>query len=132
MKKVIGCFFAALLFVLLIGCGKTGKNEQANYVVVEMSNGTKVNDLFEFESVSKIALDGELSKIDVEDGCYCIGVLQGGNSVAWRSDDDGYGYDDCLFIYVEDEISDTQIMTYAAKLKETPISYESFKEKYKW
>lgn len=131
MKKVIGNFFAVLLSISLMGCnGETKKSEQVDYVVVEISSGTKVNDLFEFKSVAKIALDGELSELDVEDGCYCIGALQGGNSIVWRSDDDGYGYDDCLFVYVEDEISDTQVMTYAVKLKDTPISYDSFKEKY--
>lgn len=131
MKKVIGCFFAALLSVSIMGCsgsGKTEKEKQPNYVVVEMSNGTKVDDLFEFESVTEIALDGRL--VGVEDGVYCSGALQDGNSVIWRSDDDGYGYDDSLFVYVEDEISAMQISGYAFKLKETPISYNSFKEKY--
>lgn len=131
MKKIIICLFTALLPILLISCsGKTEKNEEANYVIVKMENDTKVNDLFEFKSVSKTVLDSEFSQLDMEDGCYCIGVLVNGNSIVWRSDDDGYGYDDCLFIYVEDEISDAQIVTYAVKLKETPISYDSFKEKY--
>ena len=133
LKKIIGCLFIALFSILLISCSeKTEKIEKANYVVLQISNDTKVNDLCEFESTSKAVLDSELSRLDVENGCYCIGALQDGNSIVWRSDDDGYGYDDCLFIYVEDEISDTQIMSYAVKLKETPISYDSFKEKYKY
>lgn len=49
----------------------------------------------------------------------------------WKSGDDGYGYDDCLFLYVEDKVSDVQVATYASKLKEELISYENFKEKYK-
>lgn len=69
--------------------------------------------------------------MDAGNGCYCIGALPGGNSVVWKSDDDGYGYDDCLFLYVEDKVSDVQVATYASKLKEEPISYENFKEKYK-
>lgn len=122
---------ARVLFASLMGCGTANeKNKQANYAVVEISNGTNVNDLFEFDSVSKIALNGELSKLDVKSGCYCIGTLQDGNSVVWRSDDDSYGYDDCLFVYVEDQVSDMQVITYAAKLKENPILYDSFKEKY--
>lgn len=97
---------------------------------MKIPKSTEVDDLFEFESVSKSVLNTEFCEIDdVEDGCYCIGTLQDGNSIIWKSDDDGSGYDDCLFIYVKDKISDTQIITYAAKLKETPISYESFKRK---
>ena len=132
-KKWFIIFLVILLLISLTGCsGEKKENEQSNYVVVKISNGSTVDDLFEFESVSKIALNTEFSKVDAENGCYCIGALQDGNSIVWRSDDDGYGYDDCLFIYVEDEISDTQIMSYAVKLKETPISYDSFKEKYKY
>lgn len=116
-----------LLFVFLIGCSsKTEKNSQANYTVVKMSDGTSVNDLFEFESVSKIALDITMSDMYSEDGCYCIGLLQNGNSVVWKSDDDNYDYDDCMFIYVEEKVSDTQITLYAEKRRETPISYEEF------
>lgn len=132
MKKVIGCLFTIILSVLLISCsGNIEKNEESNYTVVKISSNTKVGDLFKFKSVSKIVVDSGVSKLDVENGCYCIGRLKDGNSIVWRSDDDGYGYDDCLFIYVEDKISDTQIVTYATKLKEKPISYDSFKEKHK-
>lgn len=131
MKKVLSCFLALLLPACLMGCNsKAEKKEGAAYVVVEVSDGMKVDELFEFESISKTALSGELSKLGVDSGCYCIGVLQSGASVVWRSDDDPYGYDDGLFVYVNDEISDAQIITYAAKLKETPLSYDSFKEKY--
>ncbi len=132
MKKVIGCLFTIILSVLLISCsGNIEKDEEANYTVVKISNNTKVGELFKFESVSKIVVDSGVSKLDVENGCYCIGRLKDGNSIVWKSDNDGYAYDDCLFIYVEDKISDTQIVTYAAKLKEKPISYNSFKQKHK-
>lgn len=131
MKKLIHYFCLALFSVLLMGCSdKMEKEKQANYDVVEISSDMKVDELFDFKSVSKIALDGKLSSTDVESGCYCIGSLENGKSVIWRSDDDGYGYDDCLFVYVEDVVTDMQIMTYAAALKETPISYDSYKEKY--
>lgn len=131
LKKVLSCFLALLLSACFMGCsGNAEIKEKATYAVVEISDGTKVDDLFEFESISKTSLNGELSKLGVDKGCYCIGVLQSGVSVVWRADDDAYGYDDGLFVYVDGEVTDAQIITYAAKLKETPISYESFKEKY--
>lgn len=131
MKKIVFSFLAAFLFVFEIGCGnKIAEKEQANYVVVEISDGTNVNDLFEFQSVSKVALGGEVSKLGIQEGCYCIGRLQGKNSIVWRADDDGTGYDDCLFIYVEQEVSNVQVTSYVSKLGETPISYDSFKEEY--
>ena len=131
-KKWFIIFLVILLLISLTGCsGEKKENEQSNYVVVKISNGSTVDDLFEFESVSKIALNTEFSKVDAENGCYCIGALSGGNSVVWKSDDDGYGYDDCLFLYVDDKVSDVQVATYASKLKQEPISYENFKEKYK-
>lgn len=130
MKKVIRYFLTVLLSATLMGCSsETAKKEQENYVVVEMPDATNVDDLFEFESVSQIALTGEMSNLGVGEGCYCIGALQGKNSVVWRSDNDGY--DGGLFVFVEDDVSNTQVITYAAKLKETPISYDSFREKYK-
>lgn len=131
-RKWFIIFLVILLLISLIGCsGKTEENEQPNYVVVKISNGSTVDDLFEFEAVSKIALDTEFSKVDAENGCYCIGALPDGNSVVWKSNDDGYGYDDCLFLYVEDRVSDVQVAAYASKLKGEPVTYEEFKEKYK-
>ena len=130
MKKILSCLLVLSLSVCLTSCSGKAEREEAKYVVVEISDGAKVDDLFEFESISKTALNGDLSKLNVENGCYCIGLLQSGASVVWMSNDDSYGYDDGLFVYVDGEVSDTQIITYAAKLKETPISYDSFKEKY--
>lgn len=127
MKKVIGCLFTILLSILLISCsGNIEKNEEVNYTVVKISNDAKVDDLFKFESISQIAVDSELSKLNVENGCYCIGTLKDGNCIIWKSNNNGY---DDLFIYVEDKVSNTQIVKYAVKLKETPISYDSFKQK---
>lgn len=131
MKKAVSYFFVALLLSSLLGCGgKAEKKEQVNYVVVKIPAGTDVKDLFEFESISRLAIDDITApKAGTLDGVFCSGVLPGGKSVVWQSDDAGAN-DDYLFVYVESRLSDVQIATYASKLDETPISYESFKEKY--
>ncbi|MCM1244780.1 MAG: hypothetical protein NC293_03945 [Roseburia sp.] len=129
MKSLMACLRIILIAIFLVGCGnKTGK--EVNYVVVEVPEDTAVNDLFEFENVSKVVLGGELSNIDVEGGCYCVGYLKEGNSIVWKSDDDNYGYDDGLFLYIEDKVSDVHVANYAGKLKETPISFNTFQQKY--
>lgn len=129
MKRWTRCFAVILYVMLLVGCGSKTEGE-VDYVVVEVPEDATVKDLFEFESVSKVVLGGEMSKIDVEGGCYCVGVLKGGNSIVWKSDDDNYGYDDGVFLYVEGKVSDVQTAAYASKLKGTSISFNDFKQKH--
>lgn len=129
MKGLMACLRITFIAIFLVGCGNKMEKE-VNYVVVKVPEDTTVNDLFEFEDVSKVMLGGELSNIDAEEGCYCAGYLKEGNSIVWKSDDDNYGYDDGLFLYIEDKVSDVHIANYASKLKETPISFDAFQQKY--
>ncbi len=130
MKKILMGFLVIML-VLLSGCGeKNEESESAMYVVVKMPEDLNVDDLFEFESVSQSVIS-DYADLGIDEGCYCAGTLKGGKTIVWRSDDDPYGYDDCLFIYIESELSDAQVTGYAAKLKEESISYDEFKGKYK-
>lgn len=130
-QKAIGMFMAIILFAFLTGCGRnSAENEKKNYTVVEVPDNESVEGLFDFESVTKVALSGQLSKLGIEEGVYCIGALSNGHSVVWRSDDDLYGYDDGLFVYVEDSVSKQQVISYAAKPEDTSITYDDFREKY--
>lgn len=131
VQKVIGIFLVITFLVFLAGCGsKSTGDEQKNYTVVRAPENESVEEIFDFESVTKVALSGELSKLGIEEGCYGIGILSNGHSVVWRTDDDLYDYDDGLFVYVEDSVSKQQVISYAAKPEDTPITYDEFKEKY--
>ena len=129
--KTIGIVMTIILFAHLTGCGsKAIEDEQKNYTVVKIADDVSIEELFDFESVTKVALSGALSKLGIEEGVYGIGALSNGHSVVWRSDDDPYAYDDDLFVYVEDSVSKQQVISFVAKPEDTPITYDDFREKY--
>lgn len=134
MYKRIKCFFLLLLISIgMAGCSNNvSESEELDYIVVKTDESFDIEETFRFESVSKYSLSGEVSKLGIAQGCYSVGTLADGNFIVWRSDDDKTGYDDCLFVYVEDASGSAQtiVMKYAARLKEDPVSYDEFQEIY--
>ena len=132
----VGAVFAAtaaLALVGLSGCSEKGGEapsaNQADYAVVSMGDDVGVDDLFDFESRSSYALsDPTHSGVGPKEGVYTIGSLDEGGSIVWYSSDDGYGYDDRLFVYVKDEVGPTSWMQWANKLDEPSISLDQFEE----
>lgn len=130
MKK-LSLFFVCMIFAMIfVGCAENTSKNEADYVVVDVSDVGLVEELFSFSSVSKKSLSGDLSSMDIEEGVYNIGKLEDGSCILWRADDDKYGYDDGLFVYVEVEIDHNDVLNYASKLKESPISYDEYMEIY--
>lgn len=125
MRKARYICAALMLSSLMITTGCSGEAEQkkTNDIVVEMPKDCKVDDIFQFESVSKKSLAGA-SSMGVSDGVYCVGALGDGNTVVWRY------HDGSSMVYVKGEVSDTQIVYYAKRLQEDAVSYEEFKEEY--
>lgn len=129
MKKIISIFLCLSMLFLSSGCSskneENGENVESDYIVVKVEDNDKIDEIFNFSSIERTNITN-FSDADVKEGVYSIGHLSNGNSVIWFSSDDGYGYDDCLFIYVKDNLNTSSIMHYASKLKEEPISYNDF------
>lgn len=125
---VILCLFTAS-FICACESGDEAvknKDEEREYAVVNMSDGMLVTDIFEFSSTTKISVSDPAGKTNIEDAVYTVGKLSTGCTVVWKSSDDGYGYDDCKFVYIVGEGSASD----CAKLKETGISYDEFLNEY--
>lgn len=117
-------FCIVLLFfclMMMAGCSQETSEKKTDYVVVEIPEDYTVEQLFQFESVSHNALNGA-SGWGVSDGVYNIGTLENGDTIVWRSDD--------VMVYIKETFKTTQIVQYAGKLNEEPVSYEEFKEMY--
>ena len=122
--KYLCVFVMTLSIIMLVGCGKSTEKSPAdndNCVVVEVPEGSEVKSIFHFESTSQTSLTGG-SGVGVADGVYRMGKLEDGNSIVWRSED--------VFLYVPGEAEAKEILHYGTRLKDTPISYDEFKEKY--
>lgn len=115
----------------MTGCSNEQETSQkeTDYIVVKLPEDCEVADIFQIKSVLRNSLNGA-EKMGVSNGVYCIGTLENGDTVVWRSDDDVYGYDDSLMVYVKGEVSDKDILYWARRLNETPVSYEEFEEEY--
>lgn len=130
-KKIVLVIICLLAVAFIFACkrgGEDSKNEDEDreYAVVNMSEGTLVTDLFTFTSTTKTSISDPTGKMNIDDAVYTVGMLSNGCTVVWKSGDDGYGYDDCKFVYIvgKGSVSD------CAKLNETGISYNEFLDKY--
>lgn len=134
MKKIKIIIFSIVLLCSMIGCKQkdeqiTKTADDIDYVVVKISNSKKVKDLFQFTSIENTSIT-DFSNLDIEEGVYSLGYLSNGYTILWFSSDDGYGYDDCLFMYIEKKVETSSIITYAQKLGEEPITYNEFLNNY--
>ena len=114
-----------VLQIMIVGCaGKTTKESEQNYVVVETTGDFKVEETFDFTSVSH-AVVGDVSNSNnkIQDGVYGVGILSDGCSIVWCSDQ----YSG-VFVYVKEELNDASMIKYVAKMGEDTISYDDFKE----
>jgi len=130
MKKTVLMFLCYIsVFFLVSGCSSKSieddKEVKKDYVVVKVASDEIIDEIFDFKSIEQTNITN-FSEANVKEGVYSIGHLSDGNSVFWFSSDDGYGYDDCLFIYTEKSLNTSSVMQYAPKLKEEPISYNEF------
>lgn len=137
LNKNIIFLICIMILGSVMGCGNqddnSSKEDEKEYVVVkiEKSIEIEVEELFEFKSKKSIALT-DYSGLNIPEGVYTIGYTDSGYSVIWKSDDDKYAYDDCKFIYVEDEVSDSEVAYFGGKLgSEEGIGYKQFIQKYK-
>lgn len=114
--KHSGIFLLTLCMMLLMGCaGASEKAEEKDSdVVVQVSEGSTVEELFNFTSTQQISVSGAV------EGFIRIGNLENGNSVVWSSDS--------VFLYVKGEANSISSQYYLNRLKAEPIPYAEFKE----
>ena len=143
MRSLLSHVRLATCASVLVGCvlaGCNGTEERppkaenlADYVVVSVHSDVDIESYFDFSSVDRVHLETYFGSDDnLDSGVYSAGHLSDGNCIVWRSDDDGYGYDDCLFVYVEEDLSGGEVpwIKYAEKLGEEPIDFEEFLREY--
>ena len=135
-RNVTGALVLAMAMAIggLTACDRPESREavpqtnQAAYAVVSVDEDTDIDTLFDYSSKSQVAVSDISSSNETK--VYTYGILDNGASVVWYSGDDNYGYDDRLFVYVEDEVSEVSWYQWTRKLDETPITLEEFEERF--
>ena len=131
--KITKLFVVMMMLFSLIGCsGKEETKEQEDVVetaLVEAPEDQDLEQLFKFKSVERTSIT-DYTENKMKEGLYSIGILDNDTSIFWYSSDDGYGYDDGVFLYVDKKITSSNIMEYAEKLNGNAISYEEFLSEY--
>ena len=131
--KIIKVFAVFMVFFSLFGCSSKEETKEQEDVVkttlVEAPEDQDLEQLFQFKSVERTNIT-DYTENKMKEGVYCIGILDNDKSIFWYSSDDGYGYDDGVFLYVDKKLTSNNIVQYAEKLNGDAISYEEFLSDY--
>lgn len=127
MKKKLYIVFGITLIIFLIaGCGKQkeSKTENQAYVVVNLEDGAKIEDLFSFTSTANTTVS-DYTKMNIPSGPYTIGYTDNGCTLVWLKGADS------KFVYVKQNLPINKASIYAQFLqKEDGITYKEFTEQY--
>lgn len=133
INKIIKSLVVLTTIFTLTGCTskkETHQEEKDECIVVNTGSENKVEDLFDFISKEQVAVT-DLANSNTPEGVYTIGKIDDECYVVWKSDDDGYGYDDQKFAFLLKKTSKTEVMYIAKQISiNNGISLDQFNKEY--